>query len=120
MLECSRLDNNLQTCLASLLQIISNSVVNTVDDARSVLQHPVFGEFVMPCANQLQYIVSSSSIIETSRIGHLYFILIGRVPKFTNDRAPAKKIQYLVMFYPGLKSLSIICKFWYPANEDKI
>jgi|688.fasta_scaffold156043_1 hypothetical protein len=45
--------NNHQQCIESLLKIISNISVNTLDDARKIISHQVFSDFVMPQANQL-------------------------------------------------------------------
>lgn len=50
VLLCSRMENNHQQCIFSLSQIVSNIVCNNVDDARQVLEHDVFGLFILPLA----------------------------------------------------------------------
>jgi hypothetical protein len=37
----------MQQCINSMLQIISNIAVNSLDDAKKLLEHNLFGEFVI-------------------------------------------------------------------------
>lgn len=54
LLKCTRLKNNTQNCINSILRIISNIVANTKDEAIKVVNHEIFSEFVIAHAKNTE------------------------------------------------------------------
>jgi hypothetical protein len=57
ILVCSKRKNNLLQCINSMLQIISNIAVNSLEEAKNLLNHNVFGEFVISHAKETHNVV---------------------------------------------------------------
>jgi hypothetical protein len=50
ILICSKMENNLLQCTNSMLQILSNIAVNSLDEAKNLVNHEVFDKFIISSA----------------------------------------------------------------------
>lgn len=67
VLTCSKMTNQ-HICIRNLLQVLCNVVLNSLDEARAVLNHDIFGYFILPCI-QSNEAVNMSSNLEIIRDG---------------------------------------------------